>query len=218
MKIIFSKTSMFLAVILIFMTLCAFRDKLPSFDEVFNKAKGINPAMKDCQAKLNLNSNVHMYIPLRFQMNGDYYYKAPDKYKIKLKRTPSYLKKHPQVFSWALPDAGLFHCKVSGIEKINNSDCYLIELTPRQGMGDLIKHKLWIDLKNYAIAKQTFLYINDGEINVVQNYKKENNFWVFDNLCADFYFPKINLKARVEATYTNYLFNQNLPDSLFAQE
>lgn len=188
---------------------------LPSFNEVYGKAKEINPKMKDCQAKLNLQFNVQMYVPLRFQMSGDYLYKAPNKYKINLKRTPSYLKKHPQVFSWALPDTKDFNCKVSGKEKTKDITCYLIELDPKQPMGDLLKHKIWINAENYTIPKQAFYYDYGGEIEVIQNYKLEKEFWVFDNLVSTFSFPKINLKATVLGLYTNYLFNQNLPDSLF---
>lgn len=186
-----------------------------TFDEIYKKALSINSEMKDCQADLSIKINAKWYLGLRFGLAGKYYFKAPDKFKVDLKRTPSFLKKYPKVFSWALPDTKDFNTKLLNEEYVEKNDCYVLFLTPKQPMGDLESHTIWIDKKEFIMRKQMFKYNTDSDIIINQFYIKINNFWVFNNLTAAFRFPKINLNAAVNAYYENYKFNQNLPDKIF---
>lgn len=204
------------------LTICnLYADNTPAFNELYQKIKAINSGLKDCQAKLNLQfHDVKFYIlpNLRFSMSGDYYYKYPDKYKVKLQKTPSFVKKYPHIFNWNFPDPKDFNCKVAGSDTISNIKCYLIEMIPKQPMGDLLKHQIWINKDNLTMIRQIYIYDFDGKIQLDQTYKKINEFWVFDVLKAHCSFPKIKLDASVETKYDQYKFNQNLPDSFFKEE
>lgn len=187
----------------------------PSFEGIYKKALSINSGMKDCQADLNIKFNVKYILPLRFSLTGKYYYKAPDKFKVDLKRTPSFLKKYPKVFSWALPEVKDFNTAVLPDEAVDGKNCFVLLLTPKQPMGDLANHTIWIDQEEYIMRKQMFKYNTDARITINQYYVKLQGYWVFNNLQAVFNFPKINLNADVNANYENYKFNQNLPDKIF---
>lgn len=186
-----------------------------TFGEIYKKALSINSEMKDCQADLSIKINAKWYLGLRFGLTGKYYFKAPDKFKVDLKRTPSFLKKYPKVFSWALPDIKDFNTKLLKEESVEKDDCHVLFLTPKQPMGDLESHTIWIDKKEFIMRRQMFKYTTDSDIIINQFYSKINNFWVFNNLNAAFRFPKINLNAVVNAYYENYKFNQNLSDKIF---
>lgn len=186
-----------------------------SFDEIYKKALSINSGMKDCEADLAIKIKAKWYLGFSFGMSGKYYFKAPDKFKVDLKRTPSFVKKYPKVFSWALPEVKDFNTKVTGEEVVDGKNCYVLYFLPKQLMGDLDSHTIWIDDKDFIMRRQTFKYNTGGEITINQYHKKLSGFWVFDTLSASFNFPKINLNATVNANYENYKFNQNLPDSLF---
>lgn len=196
----------------------AYASASASFDDIYKKALSINSGMKDCQSDINIKINAKWYMGLRFGLTGKYYFKAPDKLKLDLKRTPSFLKKYPQVFSWTLPSTKDFNAKITGEESVDNNDCYVLFLTPKQPWGDLESHTIWIDKKEFIMRKQMFKYTTDSDITISQYYNKLSGYWVFNNLSAVFNFPKINLNATVGAVYENYKFNQNLPDSLFEQK
>ncbi|MBI2251990.1 MAG: hypothetical protein HYU63_04485, partial [Armatimonadetes bacterium] len=166
---------------------------LPAFEDLYKKAKNLNSGMKDCQAKIDLKFKVKILLTLHFGMNGEYFYKYPDKYKIKLKKTPSYLQKYPQIFNWAFPDPKSFNCKVERIAELSGKNCYIIGMFPKEPMGDLIKHEIWIEEINFTMFKQVFYYNNASKISVFQNYQNLKNYWVFNTLFAEFTFPKINL-------------------------
>ncbi|MFH1453769.1 MAG: outer membrane lipoprotein-sorting protein [Armatimonadota bacterium] len=191
----------------------------PSFNEIYKKALSINSGMKDCQADLNIKIQAKWsFVPIPINLQGKYYYKAPDKFKVDLKKTPSFLKKYPQVFSWVLPEVKEFNTKIAGEEDTGGNACYILELIPKQPMGDLKSHNIWIDKKEFIMRKQVFLYNTEAEIIINQNYIQKDGYWVFNDIEASFAFPKINLTATSKANYTNYKFNQNLPDSLFEEK
>lgn len=126
-------------------------------EEVFKKAQNINPTLKDYTAKLKIRVSVKLGISIPMRMRADYYYKAPDKVKIKIKQAPSFLNKYPQVFSSNLPDLKDFNCSLDNSQQVNNEDCYLLVLVPKQPMGDLLRHELFVNKKNFTIPKQKFL-------------------------------------------------------------
>ncbi|MBI2252517.1 MAG: hypothetical protein HYU63_07280, partial [Armatimonadetes bacterium] len=71
---------------------------------------------------------------------------------------------------------------------------------------------------NFTMFKQVFYYNNASKISVFQNYQNLKNYWVFNTLFAEFTFPKINLNAEVQALFSDYKFDQNLPNSLFEEK
>ena len=121
-----------------------------TFEQIFNKTKNLNPEMKDCQAKLAIKINAKTFITIRLNLDGDFYYKAKDKFKINLKRTPAYLQKHPQIFSWQLPNTKEYNTSVDAKEDINGAECYVLTLKPKQEMGDLLLNKIWINALNFT--------------------------------------------------------------------
>lgn len=185
-------------------------------EEIFKKAQSVNPELKDYSARLKIKIKARYFPPLR--MRADYFFKAPNKIRIKIQNAPAFLNKYPQVFSSNLPDLKDFNCKLEDSKNIGGQDCYVVALIPKQPMGDLLWHELCVNKENFTIPSQTFTYINDGRIEVLSKYIQKNGFWLFDEVDANFYFPKVYITASMNVLYENYQLNGNLPDDLFEKK
>jgi hypothetical protein len=189
-------------------------EKIPTVEELFKKMGEVNPGLKDYSSDIK----VELQFTIRtLNFAGKYYYKKPDKYKLELKKSPSFLKKYPQIFGWSLPNLSKYNSTIKPDKDTQGQESYEVELIPIQGMGDIVKQEIWINKKDYTFPKQLFVY-NYGTITVNAKYRKEGKFIVFDTLCADFDIkvPIIgSLKATANASYKNYKTNINLPDSFF---
>ena len=188
-------------------------------EQIFEKIGNLNEGLKDYQADINIALRAKVaFIPYNPDMSGKYYHKAPDKHKLVLEKAPSYVKKYPNIFGWHLPKIEKFNSRVKDVTELNGREVWHILLLPKQGMGDIISEEMWVDCENYTVPRQITNYKNDGMICVNVNYAKKDGYWVFDTMTAQFSFPKVAVNATASARYSNYRFNQNLPDSFFAQE
>ncbi|MFH0802335.1 MAG: hypothetical protein V2A78_08140 [bacterium] len=185
-------------------------------EEIFKKAQSINPELKAYSANLKIRIKARYFPPLR--MRADYFFKAPDKIRIKIRNAPAFLNKYPQVFSSNLPDLKDYNCKLEDSKNIGGQECHVVALIPKQPMGDLLRHELCINKENFTIPSQTFTYNNDGRIDVLPKYTQKNGFWLFNEVDANFSFPKIYVTASMNVLYENYQLNGNLPDDLFEKK
>jgi len=190
------------------------QDKLPTVEELFKRMGEVNPGLKDYSSdiKVKLKFSVSS-----INMQGKYYYKKPDKYKLEIKKAPYVLKKYPQMFGWCLPDPTRHNCIVKLDKDAEGKECYVVDLIPIQGRGDLTKQEIWINTQNYTFPKQVYEY-HYGTITVEAKYRKEGKFILFDTIEAyfDIKVPLFgNLKATALADYQNYKTNIGLPDSFF---
>lgn len=185
-------------------------------DAIFARIKQINPGMLDYQADINIQLNAKVsFLPYNPKMSGKYFHKRPDKHKLVLEKAPSYVKKYPNIFGWNLPQLEKFNTRVVGEMDLNGQPTWRIELLPKQGMGDIQKVEIWVNRTNYTVPRQVTYYANDGELAVDVDYKTEGGYQVFETMVANFAFPKVSVQAKATATYANYKFNQNVPDSFF---
>lgn len=185
-------------------------------DGIFAKIKAINPGMQDYQADIDIQLNAKVsFLPYNPKMSGHYYHKRPDKHKLVLEKAPSYVKKYPNIFGWNLPKLEKFNSRVVAETDLNGQPVWRIELLPKQGMGDIQKVELFVNRNNYTVPRQVTYYANNGELAVDVEYKTEGGYQVFNKMVASFNFPKVSVQAKATATYANYKFNQNVPDSFF---
>ncbi len=181
--------------------------------EIFKKAQDVNPELRDYSARLKIRIKARYFPPLR--MRADYYFKAPDRIKIKIRNAPAFLNKYPQVFSSNLPELKDYNCSLEGSRVVAGQECHVVALVPKQPMGDLQRHELCINKENFTIPSQIFTYINEGRIEVLPKYVQKNGFWLFNEVDASFYFPKVYVTASMHVSYEDYQLNGNLPDELF---
>ncbi|MEW6279130.1 MAG: outer membrane lipoprotein-sorting protein [Candidatus Eremiobacterota bacterium] len=188
-------------------------------EEIFARVKQINPGLMDYSADIKMALDARIaFVPYRPNIEGTYYHKRPDKHKVKLHKAPGYLRKYPNIFGWNLPRLERFTSRVVGTEKVAGRDCYHLELLPAEEMGDVQQVDLWVDTQNYTVPRHQTTYARDGLLTVEADYQTVDGYTVFKEMRANFRFPSASLTATARAAYTNYRFNQNLPDSLFKKE
>lgn len=191
------------------------QDKMPTAEKLWDQITRINPGLNDYSVDLKIGLKVkYNFLNPRLDIDGTYYFKKPDKHRLKLNRASYLLDKYPKIFGWSLPSLKEFNSTVTS-DKIGARDYYLVTLTPKTIAGDVEKEQFWIDKKDYTFPRHIYQYKSGGLITLSITYRKEKNFQVYDNMNATFSFPKENLNAEANASYGAYKFNQGLSDSFF---
>lgn len=185
-------------------------------DSVYAKAKAINADLKDYQADISIALKAKLsFIPYDSNLVGKYLHKRPDKHRLDLDNAPSYLKKYPHVFGFNLPILSRYKVLRMHETELKGQPVYKIQLIPKVTAGDITNVDLYINRENYTVPKYDTFY-KKGHLYVDIQFRRDQGYWVYDSMDADFEFPSINAQAK--AVYSNYVYNQNLADSLFKQK
>lgn len=183
-------------------------------EKIFEKARAVNPGLQDSSADMSVEIQAVLgFIPYKTAATGKYYHKQPDKNKLDLQKAPSWLKKYPQVFGYKLPDLTRYNVLKIQETDLRGNPVYRVQLVPKQHTNDITNIDIYFNRNDYSVPKFDTFY-NKGHLYVDMDYARAGQFVVCDKLSADFEFP--NITATASATYSNYLFNQKLPDSMFA--
>lgn len=211
-------------------------------EQLYQKVSGTNPGLKDFVSNLGIVTVINAgIIPLTLNMEGQYFFKSPDKHKLKLEKAPKLVEKYPQIFGWSLPKFEKYHWKILGKDTLYfsqkpngkkkydaitsdqsdggwNAVCYALEVVPREPEGNLVRYILYVDEKDWSIPRQRYEYEKNASIELNVKFRTLESFKLFDRMSANFSFPDIGLTASAHASYRDYRLNQNLPDSIFQEE
>lgn len=208
----------FLALLVVLLAAPALADE--QVEAIFEKVHQLNPGLEDYSADIEIQLEARVAIfPYRPRLKGRYYHKRPDLHKLELTEGPNYLKKYPNAFGFSLPRLERFHSRVEGETTLaDGTPVWHIVLLPAEGMGDIRRVELWVNRRDYTIARHETRYERNGLLRVEASYRRERGFVVFDRVQATFQFPAVAVTARATATYANYTFNPGLPAEFFAKE
>lgn len=193
----------------------AFADE--QVEKLFAKARSVNPTMRDYTASVDIDLQAKMG-PVNYKpkLQGTYYYKRADKHKLDIKKGPSQLKKYPSVFGFNLPKLEKYNSQVVEETTIRGRPTFHCQLTPKTQVGDIKQVDVYIDKENFTVPKYDTLYRNNGKVLVDINFTEVEGFMVFENMTASVDFPSVSVQAQGSAKYSNYAFNQNLSNEMFA--
>lgn len=138
---------------------------------VFEVYKKFN-AVKNFKANLN----VHFDIPSIniSKMNGHVFYKAPDKFKIKLSGVAFLPKQNPfETFNF-LSDTTAFIAVQLNTEMLGNTMCLVISILPKKEQ-DIVMEKLWIGQANHLIMKAEVTSKSNGVVKSEYFYSNQAN-------------------------------------------
>jgi outer membrane lipoprotein-sorting protein len=183
-------------------------------EKIFAEARRLNPSLSDYCADMTLRLDANLgFINYRPEMKGQYLFKKPNKHKLDIPKAPSYLRKYPSVFGFNLPVLKNFDSKVVDEVVVEGSPCYHIHLLNKVTANNDIEHlEIYIDKKNHTVPRYD-TYYNGGHLFVTSKYRQQENYWVFERMTANYKASSVSVQA--SADYSNYKFNQKLPDSLF---
>jgi hypothetical protein len=191
---------------------------LSPFEAVLEKMKMVNRGLKDYSSTVKITGMArYSLLDIPIFAEGVYYFKEPDKNRLKLSRGPHYLAQYPQALGWNLPSPDEWTCKIRDAQE-NGKELIILKLIPIQGMGDLLKIEMWVDKSSYLFSRQIYFYRDNGKLTLDSSYRVVDGFYLFNKLAGHIEFPKKNIKGDAEAEYGDYRINQGIDDSLFQED
>jgi outer membrane lipoprotein-sorting protein len=167
------------------------------------------------------------------------YYKKPDKLKIKNENGISFIPKGSvNVNMNNVLGLNNYEAIDGGREKINDTDCKVVKIFPLSDDENITRATLYIDEKQLLVLKSVISTKENGTYELVMTYKNYSAYGLPDKVeltfnTKEYKLPKgvtidydngankedaekkKNKKGKVEITYSNYIINKGVPDSVF---
>lgn len=167
------------------------------------------------------------------------YYKKPDRLKIRNEKGVSFIPKGSVNINMnnvlALKN---YQAIASGNEKVGETDCKVVKIFPLNDEENITRATLYIDEKLSVIRRSVISTRENGTYELVMTYKNQVDYGLPDKVkltfnTKDYKLPKgISIdydngtnkeqedksrskKGTVEITYSNYVINKGVPDSVF---
>ena len=171
--------------------------------------------------------------------NVKVYYKKPNKFKLKRDGGISILPKGGVTVNMSsIVTTNDFDIIAAGEEIISGVKTKKIKLLPRSDNSDVVLTTMYIDEANLLIRKAVTTTKENGTYEIEMNYGKYSSYGLPDKVIfsfntKDYKMPKgitmefddddkkpktdkmKNKKGKVEITYTNYIINKGIEDSVF---
>ena len=177
--------------------------------------QNVNKGLKDYTCPITaVVKTKYSFLAVPFNLEGTYYFKEPDHYKVEFKKAPDFLSKYPSAFGWSLPDPTKYTMKIFDGEG-EFSDCFILRMIPVEGRGDLQKIDMYINRTTWLFPRQIYSYQNGGEVDIRCSYRDVKGFKLFGSMEVEANFPKMGIKATGNASYGYYKINSDLPDEIF---
>jgi outer membrane lipoprotein-sorting protein len=169
------------------------------------------------------------------------YYKKPDRLKIKNESGVSFIPRGSvNVNMNNVLGLDNFEAVEGANEKVNGTDCKVVKIFPLSDDESVTRATLYIDEKNLLVLKSVISTKENGSYELVMGYKNYAAYGLPDKVeltfnTKDYKLPKgISIdydngtsknkekegkdkgkKGKVEITYSNYVINKGVPDSVF---
>jgi outer membrane lipoprotein-sorting protein len=167
------------------------------------------------------------------------YYKKPDKLKIKNEKGVSFIPKGSVNINLNnILGLENFEAIASGTEKINDTICKVVKIFPLSDEENITRATLYIDEKQLVVMKSVISTKENGTYELIMTYKNYTSYGLPDKVQFTFSTKEYKLpkgisidydngtdkdkadkekskKGKVEITYTNYVINKGVPDSVF---
>lgn len=188
----------------------------PLVEKLFAQARSINAGLKDYSAEVSMDLQAKIG-PVSLQPKGKatYYYKRDGMHKLEVTSGLRQLKSYPMVFGLNLPNLQNFDSSVLAETTYKGHPVYHCRLLgkPDESAAQI---DLLVDKSNFTVPNYVTQYRNGGRLTVEVDYTTVERYLVFQRMRAQADFPSAGTTASGEAVYSQYSFNRNLPDRLFA--
>ena len=184
--------------------------------EILQKTSSINQKLKDYTAAMQIDLTVKMGIlKLPVTLEGQYWYKAPDRVKMELKRAPALLSKYPQIFGQRPLRPEDHRISVLPDDEVRGHKAWVLRFDKIDEGSDYRGQTVWIDQQRFTPLRHVYSYKENGRIAVDLIWRKQDDFWVLFEVDAEFDFPKHGAAASATAHYQDYKLNIGLDDAVF---
>ncbi|MEO6917139.1 MAG: hypothetical protein ABI151_17225 [Chitinophagaceae bacterium] len=224
--------------ITIFLSLSAFAIRAQDASALIQKVKAKIESVRDYQAEGVMKTNVpFLKVP---QSDVTIYFRYPDKLKIKNDKGISLVPKGAVSISLGnLMNNKQFTAIPSGEDKINGLGVTVIKLLPKDENGEIVLSTLYVDEARLLILKARTTTRDNGTYELEMIYGRFAAYALPDKAIFTFNTKEYKLpkgvtfdyddgttkkkdvnpatanKGKLEITYTNYIINKGLKDSVF---
>ncbi len=212
------------------------------FGSAFAQSKDANNILNNLKEAFNKVHDYTVNVDVKVDVN---FLKAPDmKAKLFFKQ-PDKMHLESEGFAM-LPRDGLFTSPMSFLngsytaiyvkdEEIDGTPTSEVKVIPLSDKGDLLLTTLWIDQKRNVIRKVESTTKTNGTFSLVMNYDSSMNYPLPSSMIFDFNSGERkkesqeqdmhgrrrrfdNISGKVTITYSDYVVNKGIPDSVFEAE
>lgn len=206
-------------------------------NQILNKSWQQFSRIKSFKSEVNIYFNLPS-VSIE-DMSGKAFYKAPSKFRIRLKGIAFLPKDNPFNVYTLIRDSSQYASVLNGSEKIGNELCKIVSVIPN-GESDIIMAKLWMGTTSNCPLKMQITSRENGVILIENTYGRYvknalpdkmrftvdmNKFKVPKALAADINnTPKktaggaAKSKGTIEFVFANYTLNAAVEDSVFTEE
>lgn len=223
--------------IIILSLLAYFRSTAQDVKDLLKQVKEKYDKVSDYTADGKMKTNV-LFIKAPIA-NVKIYYKKPDKLKIKNEKGVSFIPKGSvNININNVLGLDNFEAIDGGKEKISGTECRVVKIFPLNDKESITRATLYIDEKQQVVMKSVISTQENGTYELVLTYKNYLSYGLPDKVeltfnTKDYKLPKgisidydngsdkekadkeKNKKGKVEITYTNYVINKGVPDTVF---
>ena len=205
-------------------------------EEVIQQVRNKLEKVNDYEAKGKMKTNVtFIKIPIA---NVTVYFKRPDKLRIKNDKGMSFVPKGTVNLNLGSLFTTGSNFDIIDVGKESGSNLRIIKMLPREENADIVLSTLYIDEQKMVIKKAKTTTRENGTYELDLSYGKYADYGLADKVIfsfntKDYKLPKgvtfdyddgsddkipdkmKNKKGKVEITYSNYIINKGVPDSIF---
>ena len=204
-------------------------------NQILNKSWQQFSRIKSFKSEINIYFNLPS-VSIE-DMSGKAFYKAPSKFRIRLKGIAFLPKDNPFNVYTLIRDSTQYVSVLNGSEKIGNELCKIVSVIPN-GESDIVMAKLWMGTTTNCPLKMQITSRENGVILIENTYGRYvknalpdkmrftvdmNKFKVPKALAADINnTPKKTAgdgksKGTIELVFANYTLNTSIEDSVFKE-
>ncbi|MGH7660319.1 MAG: LolA family protein [Vulcanimicrobiaceae bacterium] len=187
-------------------------------DDVIANMVARNAELTTFEARISIR--LHSGIPfLNPALEGNTYYKRPDRYEVVFTKYPSWAKSFEALYS-DIGDPAVwykrFSCSLHGTRTYKDHTDLVLRLIQRV-RGEIDHEDVLVDPRRWVIDEMEYVYYRGGHITVDQTYRQESGFYVLNTQHAMIAMPPFP-RARADAQYSEYRLNVAIDDSVFTKE
>jgi hypothetical protein len=184
--------------------------------EILQKTGGLNQKLKDYTAEMEILLELKAgFLKLPVTLEGQYFYKAPDRVRMVLRKAPALLSKYPQIFGQRPIRMEDHRVTQLADDKIDGRPVWVLRFDKKDQGSDYRGQTVYIDQQTYVQPRHIYNYKNDGRIEVNLSWMQRDGFWLLSQVVAVLDFPKHGASATATAHYKGYAINSGLDDAVF---
>jgi outer membrane lipoprotein-sorting protein len=185
----------------------------PAGTALFTRMTAVNASVKSLTAEVHLDVALKSFPFIKQSLDGNYYYKQPDKQAVVFDTVPMLAKEFRKVYPRVEPPALWTKIYTFGVASEDDKATTFRLVPLKNGRVEHLDVK--VDNATATVASYTWTYKDGGSVTVDQTMENVSGAFVAASQTGRVDLP--SYKAETTAEYRNYKLNVALADKLFQE-